>query len=188
MSAILSNRRVILLAVVVAVLALVLSLVITRPKQKEESPMATEIFGVKIEKNPPESRLVELGVRTWRTYVSLKTTFTFCLFSAFFPFTTPQVCWFSDSWMRSKYCVEKSWFNVPFGRVHDQKYLFCSVFFLRMGIWLKKWDFFFEALTIIEEDHSIQSKRWGFIFWFLCTITWSFDLQSLYSLCWFSVS
>jgi hypothetical protein len=83
MSAILSNRRVILLAVVVAVLSLVLSLVITRPKQKEESPMATEIFGVKIEKNPPESRLVELGVRTWRTYVSLKTTFTFCLFTAF---------------------------------------------------------------------------------------------------------
>jgi len=68
MSAILSNRRVILLAVVVAVLSLVLSLVITRPKQKEESPMATEIFGVKIEKNPPESRLVELGVRTWRTW------------------------------------------------------------------------------------------------------------------------
>ncbi|XP_059448987.1 uncharacterized protein LOC132180253 [Corylus avellana] len=68
MSAILSNRRVILLAVVVAVLSLVLSLVITRPKQKEESPVATEIFGVKIEKNPPESRLVELGVRTWRTW------------------------------------------------------------------------------------------------------------------------
>lgn len=96
MSAILSNRRVILLAVVVAVLSLVLSLVITRPKQKEESPMATEIFGVKIEKNPPESRLVELGVRTWHTYVSLK-TFTFCLFTAFFPFSSPQVCWVSDS-------------------------------------------------------------------------------------------
>lgn len=103
MSHILSNGRVRLLVAVVAVLAIFLSVVITKPKQKEvsfsrseqeESPMATEIFGVKIEKNPPESRLVELGVRTWRTYVTLK-TFTFCCLPRF-PFSSPQDCWVCD--------------------------------------------------------------------------------------------
>jgi hypothetical protein len=69
MSNILWNGRVILLAVVVAIIPLFLSVVFTKPKQTEVSfprpeqqlfPMATEIFGVKIEKNPPESRLNEL--------------------------------------------------------------------------------------------------------------------------------
>ncbi|XP_062150407.1 uncharacterized protein LOC133859108 [Alnus glutinosa] len=77
MSNILWNGRVILLAVVVAIIPLFLSVVFTKPKQTEVSfprpeqqlfPMATEIFGVKIEKNPPESRLNELGVRAWPTW------------------------------------------------------------------------------------------------------------------------
>jgi hypothetical protein len=96
MSNILWNGRVILLAVVVAIIPLFLSVVFTKPKQTEVSfprpehqlfPMATEIFGVKIEKNPPESRLNELGVRTWPTYATLKPLpfivycfFFFCLF------------------------------------------------------------------------------------------------------------
>ncbi|KAK6937910.1 (S)-ureidoglycine aminohydrolase, cupin domain [Dillenia turbinata] len=31
-------------------------------------PMETEIFGVKIHKNPPQSKLNQFGVSTWKTY------------------------------------------------------------------------------------------------------------------------
>ncbi|KAM3729291.1 hypothetical protein ACB098_12G000800 [Castanea mollissima] len=71
MSHILSNKAsivIVVAAVVVAVLPLFLPVV----KHKEfsffrsqQSSMATEKFGVKIQKNPPESKLTELGVRTW---------------------------------------------------------------------------------------------------------------------------
>ncbi|XP_018834960.1 uncharacterized protein LOC109001911 [Juglans regia] len=69
------NRTVILL--LVAVLPLFLPIIITKSKLKEiifarsdqeQSPMAIEICGVKIERNPPQSRLVELGVTAWRTW------------------------------------------------------------------------------------------------------------------------
>ncbi|KAL4317439.1 hypothetical protein AHAS_Ahas15G0385200 [Arachis hypogaea] len=35
---------------------------------KETAMKSYEIFGVKIEKNPPQSKLTELGVTTWKTW------------------------------------------------------------------------------------------------------------------------
>ncbi|KAK6940418.1 (S)-ureidoglycine aminohydrolase, cupin domain [Dillenia turbinata] len=40
----------------------------TRPKFEPNPLMETEIFGVKIHKNPPQSKLDQLGVTTWKTY------------------------------------------------------------------------------------------------------------------------
>lgn len=36
-----------------------------------ESSMATDKLGIKIEKNPPESTLTQLGVRNWPKYLSM---------------------------------------------------------------------------------------------------------------------
>ncbi|XP_074263187.1 uncharacterized protein LOC141585998 [Silene latifolia] len=38
------------------------------PQTMTESTTLTEIFGVKIEKNPPQSKLDQLGVTTWPKY------------------------------------------------------------------------------------------------------------------------
>lgn len=38
--------------------------------EKESSSMATEIAGVKVINNPPDSKLADLGVRSWPKYVS----------------------------------------------------------------------------------------------------------------------
>ncbi|KAK4570588.1 hypothetical protein RGQ29_029458 [Quercus rubra] len=71
MSPIPSNKASIVI-VVAAVVVVVLPLFLSVVKHKEfsfsrsqQSSMATEKFGVKIQKNPPESKLTELGVRTW---------------------------------------------------------------------------------------------------------------------------
>lgn len=37
--------------------------------------MATERLGIKVEKNPPESKLTELGVRQWPKYFHFSTSF-----------------------------------------------------------------------------------------------------------------
>ncbi|GLU06714.1 hypothetical protein SLE2022_237170 [Rubroshorea leprosula] len=37
-------------------------------EEKHSPPMATEIHGVKIERNPSDSKLTELGVSTWPKY------------------------------------------------------------------------------------------------------------------------
>lgn len=77
MSPIPSNKASIVI-VVAAVVVVVLPLFLSVVKHKEfsfsrsqQSSMATEKFGVKIQKNPPESKLTELGVRTWPKYVAL---------------------------------------------------------------------------------------------------------------------
>lgn len=64
--------------ILVIVVPLYLSLKFTAPGPKEisssrpeETPMATNTFGVKVEKNPTQSKLTELGVTTWPKYVSL---------------------------------------------------------------------------------------------------------------------
>ncbi|KAK9995223.1 hypothetical protein SO802_024926 [Lithocarpus litseifolius] len=71
MSHILSNKASIVI-VVAAVVVVVLPLFLSVVKHKEfsfsrsqQSSVATEKFGEKIQKNPPESKLTELGVRTW---------------------------------------------------------------------------------------------------------------------------
>lgn len=69
----------------VAGLALLLAAIaISFPKSKKDSSepaqaisMATQVCGVKIEKNPPKSRLDELGVDNWPTYVSSLASFIF---------------------------------------------------------------------------------------------------------------
>lgn len=85
----------VVLVAVAAALPLFLSFAIFKPKTKEISftgseqentAMATEIYGVKIERNPPESRLTELGVRAWSTYVTRKPLpfFWICFLCAIF--------------------------------------------------------------------------------------------------------
>lgn len=46
---------------------LLLSLFFVALLPKETKMRTYEVFGVKIEKNPPQSRLTELGVSTWNT-------------------------------------------------------------------------------------------------------------------------
>lgn len=59
------------LALVIIVVPLFLSLNPSAPDSKQEkTPMATNAFGVKVEKNPTQSQLTELGVTTWPKYVS----------------------------------------------------------------------------------------------------------------------
>ncbi|KAL6183476.1 hypothetical protein ACLB2K_044887 [Fragaria x ananassa] len=54
------------LALVIIVVPLFLSLNPSAPDSKQEkTPMATNAFGVKVEKNPTQSQLTELGVTTW---------------------------------------------------------------------------------------------------------------------------
>lgn len=42
----------------------------SRVRAEAGGAMATEKMGIKIETNPPESKLTELGVRTWPKYVN----------------------------------------------------------------------------------------------------------------------
>lgn len=44
--------------------------------------MATERLGIKVEKNPPESKLTQLGVRQWPKYFDFSISFLAC-FSSF---------------------------------------------------------------------------------------------------------
>ncbi|XP_057446444.1 uncharacterized protein LOC130738476 [Lotus japonicus] len=46
-------------------LLLSLLFVVLLPKKTAMSTTTREVFGVKIQKNPPESKLTELGVSTW---------------------------------------------------------------------------------------------------------------------------
>lgn len=94
MSHILSNKASIVI-VVAAVVVVVLPLFLPVVKHKEfsffrsqRSSMATEKFGVKIQKNPPESKLTELGVRTWPKYVALSPSIS----NIYFPFFTLGFC------------------------------------------------------------------------------------------------
>ena len=115
---ILSNKTSILIVVAVAAVAVVvlplfLSVFTTKPNQKEisfsrsqQASMATERFGVKIESNPPESKLTEFGVTTWPKYATLKLKHLplllfFCLnsellllFTAFSVFFSPSPSFF----------------------------------------------------------------------------------------------
>ncbi len=100
-------------SVAVVVLPLFLSVFTIKPNQKEisfsrsqQASMATERFGVKIESNPPESKLTELGVTTWPKYATLKLKHLplllfFCLnsellllFTAFSVFFSPSPSFF----------------------------------------------------------------------------------------------
>ncbi|KAH0974105.1 hypothetical protein GBA52_016004 [Prunus armeniaca] len=65
------------LILVVIVIPLYLSVNFRGPKpgeisssQSEETPMATNAFGVKVEKNPAQSKLTELGVTAWPKWSS----------------------------------------------------------------------------------------------------------------------
>lgn len=65
-----------LILVIVVPLYLSLKFTASGPKEisssrPEETPMAINTFGVKIEKNPTQSKLTDLGVTTWPKYVSL---------------------------------------------------------------------------------------------------------------------
>ncbi|KAK9271112.1 hypothetical protein L1049_026701 [Liquidambar formosana] len=64
------NRRVRVAPLLLSLLVLAVVIMTTPPKPKPQESivpqtMVTEIFGVKIERNPPESKLTELGVTTW---------------------------------------------------------------------------------------------------------------------------
>ncbi|KAL1319189.1 hypothetical protein HN51_071491 [Arachis hypogaea] len=50
------------------IVPLLLSLLFLKLMPKETAMKSYEIFGVKIEKNPPQSKLTELGVTTWKTW------------------------------------------------------------------------------------------------------------------------
>ncbi|MED6220059.1 hypothetical protein PIB30_041373 [Stylosanthes scabra] len=50
------------------VVPLLLSLLFLKLMPKETAMKSYEVFGVKIEKNPPQSKLTELGVTTWKTW------------------------------------------------------------------------------------------------------------------------
>ena len=49
------------------VVPVILSLVFVKLMPKETAMTTYEMFGVKIQKNPPQSKLTELGVTTWPT-------------------------------------------------------------------------------------------------------------------------
>ena len=58
--------------------------------------MATERLGIKVEKNPPESKLTELGVRQWPKYFDFYISFLDCfllLIAAISLFRPPNVYW-----------------------------------------------------------------------------------------------
>ncbi|CAL9766316.1 unnamed protein product [Musa acuminata subsp. burmannicoides] len=57
--------------------------------------MVTEKLGIKVERNPPESRLAELGVRQWPKYAFFMVAFSFC-------------CKLG-SFMRSLFCCAYRW-------------------------------------------------------------------------------
>ncbi|KAK4860194.1 hypothetical protein QYF36_019074 [Acer negundo] len=59
------NHRLILSLLLVVVVSLFIPFMISSPKPKPRKSMSTEIFGVKIEKNPPPSKLAHLGVTSW---------------------------------------------------------------------------------------------------------------------------
>ncbi|XP_054788115.1 uncharacterized protein LOC129293976 [Prosopis cineraria] len=61
-----ANQTLLLLLPLIPLLYSLLSVRLI-PK-KETAPVTTEIFGVKIEKNPLQSKLTELGVSTWSTW------------------------------------------------------------------------------------------------------------------------
>lgn len=70
------------LILVVIVVPLYISFNFREPKpaeisssQSEETPMATNAFGVKVENNPAQSKLTELGVTAWPKYVALHLPF-----------------------------------------------------------------------------------------------------------------
>ncbi|MED6203735.1 hypothetical protein PIB30_002504 [Stylosanthes scabra] len=50
------------------VVPLLLSLLFLKLMPKETAMKSYEVFGVKIEKNPPQSKLTELGVTAWKTW------------------------------------------------------------------------------------------------------------------------
>lgn len=99
------------LILVVIVIPLYLSVNFRGPKpgeisssQSEETPMATNAFGVKVEKNPAQSKLTELGVTAWPKYVALHLPFLssllwVCRVSNWCIFWWQQICvsniWFS---------------------------------------------------------------------------------------------
>lgn len=76
-----SNGKSLITAATLILLPLFLSFVITRLRpQIQDQNIVTEVSGVKIERNPSQSKLDQLGVTAWRTYATSLSSFL-CLLS-----------------------------------------------------------------------------------------------------------
>lgn len=98
------NHTLMLSLLLVLLVSLLVPLMITAPKSKPNSreskdkslkmavtTTTTEIFGVKIEKNPPQSKISELGVTSWPKY-GFSSLFLFALFLSLLFLLLPPFC------------------------------------------------------------------------------------------------